>query len=36
MDRRLRVENGYLIPTEGPGLRAELNMKELKRHLVEV
>lgn len=36
MDPPLRVEEGYLIPPDRPGLGAELNMRELKKHLVEV
>lgn len=36
MDPPLRVEDGYLIPPDRPGLGAELNMKELRKHLVEI
>lgn len=35
MDPPLRVENGYLVPPDGPGLGTRLNMNELKKHLVE-
>jgi len=35
VDPPLRIENGYLVPPEEPGLGAELNMRELRKHLVE-
>jgi len=36
MDPPLRVEQGYLVPPDRPGIGAELNMKQLKKHLADV
>jgi galactonate dehydratase len=36
MDPPLRVEDGYLIPPEAPGLGAELNMDVVRQHAIEV
>jgi len=35
MDPPLRIEDGYLVPPDTPGLGTELNMRELRKHLVE-
>jgi len=35
MDPPLRVEDGYLIPPDTPGLGVKLVMKEVEKHLVE-
>jgi len=36
LDPPLRIENGYLIPPDGPGLGAELNMDVVKEHAVTI